>query len=136
VSAAEAEKHLNPHCVSEIFQIVHNKKDDWSLWATPILVSIFDDVDMIKKMELADRTIVDGAINKIRFIKLGDVEKNLIPDGPAFNKMMTFLQKNGNGSVTDIVWSQDVSVEETKMEGFQFLGKEKLLMVESWPEYH
>jgi hypothetical protein len=110
---------------NEFFKIVHYKKDDWSLWSTPTLVSVFDDIDMIKKMELADKTIVDGAINKIRFFRLGNVEKNLIPDVGAFNKLNSFLQKNGNGSTTDIIWSEDISIEETKMEGFQFLGKEK-----------
>jgi hypothetical protein len=106
-------------------EIIHYKKDDWKPWALPSLFSVFEDVDMVKKMALADRTIVDGAVNKIRVFKLGDIEKKIVPEKGAYDTLNSMLSKNGGGNITDIIWSEDLDIIETKLEGYEFLGKDK-----------
>ena len=41
----------------------HYKKDDWLLWANPMIYAILDDIIMLEKMKLADLAALDGAIS-------------------------------------------------------------------------
>lgn len=107
--------------------ITHFKKDDWQVWADPNLLPVFDDVDMIKRLELADKVVVDGAISKVRIFKLGNLQFDYIPVDGAYDRMNELLKANGNGNTIDIIWGPDVEIIETKTDGFSFLGKEKFM---------
>ena len=54
------------------------KKDDWLVWANPMIYAILDDVVMLEKMKLADISALDGAISNIRLWTLGDLENKII----------------------------------------------------------
>lgn len=105
--------------------VYHYRKDDWCSWAKPILYSVFRDIDMLYRLELADRTALDGAISNIRIFKLGNVEKKLIPTEALFQRLDDVLQSHSPGGTIDIIWDEAISLEESKTTVHQFLGKEK-----------
>jgi hypothetical protein len=47
------------------------KKDDWEVWASPMVEAILSDIQVLQKMKLADLSALDGAISSIRVWKLG-----------------------------------------------------------------
>ena len=48
---------------SDNVQMYYYKKDDWLLWANPMIYAILDDIIMLEKMKLADIAALDGAIS-------------------------------------------------------------------------
>ena len=66
---------LDPSKIS----VFHYKKDDWLLWANPMIYAILDDVIMLEKMKLADISALDGAISNIRLWSLGDLDNKILP---------------------------------------------------------
>ena len=57
---------LDPEKVS----VHYYKKDDWLVWANPMIFAILDDIIMLEKMKLADISALDGAISNIRLWSL------------------------------------------------------------------
>lgn len=109
------------------FSMYFYKKDDWDLWPKPMIFSIIKDILLLDKNKLADMTALDSAINNIRLWKLGKVEKDFIlPPAPgAARKLSGILQNQVHGGTTDIIWTGDIELEESKNNAFQFLGKTK-----------
>lgn len=104
------------------------KKDDWELWATPMIYPIMDDLVLLEKLKLADTTALDGAISHIRIWKLGNLDdpKNpILPNKKAIEKLRNILLNNVGGGSMDLVWGPDLTIEETSTDISKFLGIEK-----------
>jgi hypothetical protein len=105
--------------------VLHYKKDDWQLWAYPMIYAILDDVILLEKLKLADMAALDGAISNIRIFRLGSLEHKLVPTEELAQKLAEVLQNNVGGGTTDIVWGADIDLLESKTQVHHFLGEEK-----------
>ena len=112
---------LDPHKTSVYFY----KKDDWEMWASPMLSSILDDLIHFNKLKLADNAALDGVINAIRVWKLGNIEYKIMPGPAAFNRLSEVLMNNVGGGSMDLIWGPDIELVETSSESYKFLGAEK-----------
>lgn len=101
------------------------KKDDWDVWAYPMLYSLLDDLILFEKMKLADLTALDGVISHIRIWKLGSLEHKIFPTDAAIRKLASVLLNHTAGGAMDLIWGPDLTVEETKTDVYKFLGGEK-----------
>lgn len=101
------------------------KKDDWKPFAKPITYGMIKDSTMLDKLDLADRTALDSAINHVRIYKLGSLDHKIAPTDAAFAEFSRMLQANKGSGCTNIMWTPDVELVETKAEFHQFLGYEK-----------
>lgn len=101
------------------------KKDDWLLWANPMIYAILDDVVMLEKMKLADIAALDGAISNIRLWTLGDLENKIIPTKQVLNKLRDILASNVGGGTMDLVWGPELKFTESQSQVYRFLGSEK-----------
>lgn len=101
------------------------KKDDWLIWANPMIYSILDDLIMLEKMKLADLAALDGAISQIRLWKLGDLKSELFPNDAAVAKLAEILLSNTGGGAFDLIWGPDLELIETSTDVHQFLGAGK-----------
>jgi hypothetical protein len=105
--------------------VFHYKKDDWQIWAYPIIYAIMDDITVLEKLKLADMAALDGAISNIRIFKLGNLEHKIAPTKAAASKLASILQNNVGGGTMDIVWGPDLELIESKTNVHQFLGEAK-----------
>jgi hypothetical protein len=112
---------LDPEKVS----VHYYKKDDWLVWASPMIYAILDDVIMLEKMKLADISALDGAISNIRLWSLGDLDNKILPTKAAINKLRNILASNVGGGTMDLVWGPELKFTESSTQVFRFLGKEK-----------
>ncbi len=101
------------------------KKDDWLVWANPMLYSILDDLILLEKMKLADLTALDGAIHHIRIWKLGNLAEKILPTDAAIAKLSDILLNNVGGGSMDLIWGPDLELSETSTDVQAFLGSEK-----------
>lgn len=101
------------------------KKDDWLLWANPMIYAILDDIFMLEKMKLADLSALDGAISNIRLWTLGDLEHKIAPKKPALDKLRNILASNVGGGTMDLVWGPELKFSESNSQIYKFLGAEK-----------
>ena len=101
------------------------KKDDWLLWANPMIHAILDDVMMLEKMKLADLAALDGAISNVRLWTVGDLEHKIIPTKAAINKLRDILASNVGGGTMDLVWGPELNFTESNSQVYKFLGAEK-----------
>ena len=101
------------------------KKDDWELWATPLIYPIMDDLILLEKLKLADMTALDGAISYIRIWKLGDLDKQILPGKAQIQKLRDTLLHNVSGGTMDLIWGPDIQLQETSTDISKFLGIEK-----------
>lgn len=101
------------------------KKDDWEIWAYPMLYSLLDDLIYLEKMKLADLTALDGIISHIRIWKLGSLEHRIFPTDAAIAKLSNILLNHVAGGAMDFIWGPDLTIEETSTELHRFLGSEK-----------
>lgn len=101
------------------------KRDDWQLWATPLLVPLLNDIKLLDKMKLADLAALDGAISSIRIWKLGNMEHKILPTEVAFNTLAQILQNNVGGGVMDLIWGPELELSETSTDVHKFLGQAK-----------
>ncbi len=101
------------------------KKDDWQLWADPIIAAILDDVYMYEKMKLADLSALDGAISNVRLWTLGDLSEKIMPTKAAINKLRDILANNVGGGTIDLVWGPELKFTESNTQVYKFLGQEK-----------
>lgn len=103
----------------------HYKKDDWQIWAYPMIYAIMDDINIIEKLKLADLAALDGAISNIRIFKLGSLEHKIAPTKAAASKLSSILQNNVGGGTMDLIWGPDIELIESKTQVHQFLGEAK-----------
>lgn len=114
---------------SERVSIFHYKKDDWLLWANPMIYAILDDIIMLEKMRLADLSALDGAISNIRLWTLGSLDHKILPNKAAINKLRDILASNVGGGTMELVWGPELSFQESSSEVYKFLGSEKYTSV-------
>jgi len=105
--------------------VYHYKKDDWKIWAFPMIYSIMDDIAIVEKLKLADLAALDGAISNIRIFKLGSLEHKIAPTQAAASKLSQILQANVGGGTMDLVWGPDIELLESNTNVHQFLGEAK-----------
>lgn len=101
------------------------KKEDWAGWAKPIIYSILQDIYNLRKLKLADRTILDSASHNIRVWKLGSVEHKIAPNPEGIAKFNELLQANTGAGTIEIIWGPDVQLLESNSNAYQYLGEEK-----------
>lgn len=101
------------------------KKDDWDIWASPMLECILDDLTLLEKMKLADLAALDGAISQIRIWRLGDLDKGILPTDAAIQKLADILLSNPGGGAFDLIWGPELTFEEVTTGVHNFLGGTK-----------
>jgi hypothetical protein len=105
--------------------VFHYKKDDWQIWAYPMIYAIMDDISIIEKLKLADLAALDGAISNIRIFKLGSLEHKIAPTAAAASKLGDILSNNVGGGTMDLVWGPDIELLQSNTNVHQFLGEGK-----------
>ena len=110
---------------SENVQTFYYKKDDWLLWANPMIYAILDDITMLEKMKLADVAALDGAISNVRLWTVGDLDHKIIPTKAAINKLRDILASNVGGGTMDLVWGPELKFTESQSQVYKFLGGDK-----------
>lgn len=101
------------------------KKDDWDVWAYPMLYSLLDEIILLQKMKQADMTALDGVISHIRVWKLGSMEHKIFPTNAAITKLSNILLNHLAGGAMDLVWGPDLELDQTSTDVANFLGSEK-----------
>ncbi len=101
------------------------KKDDWLVWADPMIGSILDDIIMLEKMKLADIAALDGAISNVRLWTIGDLDHKIVPTKAVINKLRDILASNVGGGTMDMVWGPELKFTESQSQVYRFLGSEK-----------
>ena len=101
------------------------KKDDWQVWARPMIHAILDDIVMLEKMKLADMAALDGAISNIRLWRLGSLEHKIAPTKQGIDRLRNILASNVGGGVMDLVWGPELEFLESNSQVYKFLGSEK-----------
>lgn len=109
----------------ESLEVFYYKKDDWELWANPMVNAIIDDIMMLEKMKLADMSALDGAISNIRLWRLGNLEHKILPNKGAIDKLRNILASNVGGGTMDLVWGPEIDFKESNTQIYKFLGAEK-----------
>ena len=110
---------------SDTIEVFYYKKDDWELWANPMINAIIDDIIMLEKMTLADMSALDGAISNIRLWRLGNLEHKILPNKGAIDKLRNILASNVGGGTMDLVWGPEIDFKESNTQIYKFLGSEK-----------
>lgn len=103
----------------------HYKKDDWLVWANPMIYAILDDIKMLEKMKLADLAALDGTISQVRLWTLGDFDNKIVPTKAGLNKVKNLLASNVGGGTMDFVWGPELTFKESNSQAYKFLGSEK-----------
>lgn len=106
-------------------EVFYYKKDDWELWANPMVNAIIDDIIMLEKMKLADMSALDGAISNIRLWRLGNLEHKILPNKGTIDKLRNILASNVGGGTMDLVWGPEIDFKESNTQIYKFLGSEK-----------
>ena len=105
--------------------IYYYKKDDWQSWADPMTYSAFEPLNLYQRLQLTDKAALDGAMNKIRVWKIGNLEHKLAPTPTASSTLADMLGANVGGGTIDIVWGPDIELLETGSDIQSYLGEEK-----------
>jgi hypothetical protein len=121
INSGKKDIELEPDKVS----VYYYKKDDWSLWAHPMIYAILDDIIMLEKMKLADMSALDGAISNIRLWTLGSLDHKILPTKSGINKLRNILASNFGGGTMDLVWGPEINFQESNTQIYRFLGSEK-----------
>lgn len=103
----------------------HYKKDDWQIWAHPMIYAILDDIRMFEKMKLGDMAAMDGAVSNVRLWTLGSLEYKIGPNKAAMQKLRNVLASNVGGGTIDLVWGPELSFKETESKVYNYLGDDK-----------
>lgn len=101
------------------------KKDDWQIWADPMIYAILDDLILYEKAKLSDLTAFDGIMSKIRIFRLGNLDKGIIPKKAIIEALARKLKSNAAGGSIDLVWGPDIELIESKVDQYNALGEEK-----------
>lgn len=112
------------------FEMYHYKKDDWRVWAMPIVKSILSNLIHLDKLELADSAALDGAISNIRHWQLGvidpsNIQNSIMPTKAGINKMKQILANNIGGGTMDIVTGPELKFFESNSQVYKFLDPDK-----------
>jgi hypothetical protein len=122
----EAAKTKKPYVLNpDKVLVFHYKKDDWQVWAYPMIYAIMDDITILEKLKLADMCALDGAVSNIRIFKLGSLEHKIAPTKAAASKLSAILGNNVGGGTMDLVWGPDIELLESNTNVHNFLGEEK-----------
>jgi hypothetical protein len=122
----EAAKTKKPYVLNpDKVLVFHYKKDDWQVWAYPMIYAIMDDITILEKLKLADMCALDGAVSNIRIFKLGSLEHKIAPTKAAASKLSAILGNNVGGGTMDLVWGPDIELLESNTSVHNFLGEEK-----------
>ena len=105
--------------------VYHYKKDDWQVWADPMINSLLDDLMLLEKMKLADLAALDGAISQVRLWRLGSLEHEIFPTDAAVSKLADILISNPGGGAFDLIWGPELDFKSSGTNVHQFLGSEK-----------
>lgn len=105
------------------------KKDDFQIWAKPLLYPLLDHLKLYDKMMMADRAALDGAISQIRLWKLGSLEHRIFPTEASVARLADMLLNNVGGGVMDLIWGPDLTLDQVSSEAYKFLGQEKYIPV-------
>ena len=103
------------------------KKNDWDVWATPMIAPILPDLYRLDKLKLADMSALDGIISSIRLWSVGvlDGVNSILPTKTTISKLRNILANNISGGVMDLVWGPELSFKESSSSSYNFLGEEK-----------
>ncbi len=106
------------------------KKDDWQVWADPMIYAILSDLIVLEKMKMADLAALDGVISQIRVWKLGhfndaNPDASVFPTEAALNRLSEILLSNPGGGAFDLIWGPDLEVKDYTTNVHQFLGGTK-----------
>jgi hypothetical protein len=112
---------LDPNKIQAFFY----KKDDWQIWADPMLYSVMDDLIVFNKLRLADIAALDGAISHIRLWRLGSLEHEIAPTPAAMARLAEVLVNNSSVGAIDLIWGPELDLKETSTDVYKFLGSEK-----------
>jgi hypothetical protein len=124
----EAASTRKPYILNPEKTIVcHYKKDDWQIWAYPMIYAIMDDITVLEKLKLADICALDGAVSNIRIFKLGSLEHKIAPTKAAASKLAAILGNNVGAGTMDLVWGPDIEMIESSSNVHNFLGEEKYI---------
>lgn len=104
---------------------IYYKRDDWQVWARPMLYCILEDLFMLKKMKLADLAALDGAVSHIRLWRLGSLDHKILPTEAAIGRLADMLMNNVGGGSIDLIWGPELDFKETSTDVATFLGEEK-----------
>lgn len=121
IQAGKSLIEIDPDQIETFFY----KKDDWQIWANPMINAILDDISMLEKMKLADMSALDGAISNIRLWRLGSLEHKIMPNAAAINRLRDVLASNVGGGTMDLVWGPELDFKESNTQIYKFLGSEK-----------
>ena len=101
------------------------KKDDWKVWATPMIYRVLSDIYALKKMKMADLSCIDGVLSQIRVWKIGSLEYKQRPGLAAMNRLASVLMNAVPGGILDLIWGPDLEMQEVSSQLHQFLGDTK-----------
>lgn len=121
IAGGERRLPLDPESV----MFYYYKKDDWLMFANPMIYAILDDIKMLEKMKLADLAALDGAISNVRLWTVGDLEHKIVPTKAAIDKLRDILASNVGGGTMDLVWGPELKFTESQSQVYKFLGAEK-----------
>lgn len=110
---------------SEQMRVLYYKRRHWQVWATPMTYPLLDDLNMLRKLKLADLTALDSAISHVRIWKLGSLKDRMMPTRKAIQKLADMLANAGSGVGIDIIWGPDLELVETSTDVHHFLGEGK-----------
>jgi len=101
------------------------KKDDFKLWAQPLLQPLLKHFRLYDKLMDADSAALDGVISHIRLWRLGSLEHRIFPTPAAVERLAEVLANNLAGGSMDLIWGPELELQETGTEIAKFLGTEK-----------
>ena len=106
------------------------KKDDWQVWAKPMIYSVLADLIMYEKLKLADISALDGVISNVRLWRLGFINESnpvhsILPTKVAINRLRSILHNNVGGGTLDLVWGPELDFKESSTDAWRWLGEAK-----------
>lgn len=106
-------------------KVLHYKKDDWKVFADPLIYAVLDDIILFEKMKLADSAALDSVITNVRLWTLGDLEHKIVPNRGAIERLSAVLRSNVGGGGVDLVWGPELKLQQVDTNVHQFLGEAK-----------
>ncbi len=109
--------------------VFYYKRDDWNCWAKPLTYAILTDLNILRKLRMADDNALDSAISYIRLWKLGDIKNRILPTEAGLRKLAGMLAANIGGGGMDLVWGPELTLQETSTSPSAYLGEAKYVPV-------
>lgn len=103
------------------------KRDDFLVWARPLLYSLLPHLQIYSKLMLADKAALDGIISHVRLWKLGSLEHRIFPTEAAVTRLSDMLLQNVGGGSIDLIWGPEIELVESKSDIAKILGQEKYI---------